>query len=349
MWATVEGWPETYIIRALRCSEGLVQKHMKAARCVMAWGAVQQQKDIVLGKLAGGITAECEADETEVGHWRQDEIHDGKAIKVWYWYVWVGILQRGDPSKFFICELGVSQSRGKPRIPKMKNESWAGIARAAIDDKANIVLHTDSADAYAQVGHPGVVDKRKVNHSQGEFSRSVSVLNNVNDRTTRPALAGTMCIDQEWRRLLEPVPDNLSCKTKESRAAVSMHIRSSQWFRWIRNADRWPSFCQAVGRWTAAHKAPVEEPVVPKEAGEEIGPDLVQSVAGGFAERCSHVDMRSKVRCEQEVHACCVECLDSLCARHYTGVLFQSRCHEHNKFVRCDCLECEWGWPKPEQ
>eukprot|EP00969_Alexandrium_andersonii_P218065 9631267-Alexandrium_andersonii.AAC.1 len=64
-------------------------------------------------------------------------------------------------------------------MPKLKNSQWADVAGRLFEPGTNAVLMTDSCSAYLQVEHPGIVDKHNVNHSEGEYFRSVDALANV--------------------------------------------------------------------------------------------------------------------------------------------------------------------------
>jgi hypothetical protein len=151
---------------------------------------------IFLGASLLKATVDVEADETQVKHWCVETQVDGVTAKTWYWYIWLGVLQRGCPDKFWIRELPLSTSREKARMPKLKNETWAKHASSVFTAESNVVLMTDSCSAYLDVGVAGVVDKHAVNHSEGEYFRSTEVLANVLTRTVRPGMAGTGAIDQ---------------------------------------------------------------------------------------------------------------------------------------------------------
>ena len=119
-------------------------------------------------------------------------------MKSWHWFVVVGVLQRGAPEKFWLSFSGLQSSRGEPRIPPLKNSTWARMAGEAFGkESSGVVLHTYSAGCYQAVSHRAIVDKTKVNHAGKEFVRSCEVLGNVASRAPRAALAGTMAIDQE--------------------------------------------------------------------------------------------------------------------------------------------------------
>ena len=122
--ATVEGWPQAHIVRFLNCSEGFVAKHVLTTWKVMRWDVLQRQAQIKFGCADGSRAADCETDECEIGHWEYEMELDGEVIAVWYWFVIVGSLQRGRPSKFWIEVLGITSSKYKPRMPKLKQESW---------------------------------------------------------------------------------------------------------------------------------------------------------------------------------------------------------------------------------
>ena len=174
-----------------------------------------------------------------MSHWKTFVVEGNETVPVYHWLVWIGVLQRGDPKKFWMQELPVTVSSPEPRIPPLKQSQWVQICNTLFTPDSNIVLQTDSAAAYATVDHVGIVDRHAVNHSKGEFSRSTVVLSSARTRQLRAGMAGTMSLDQEWRRLKEHLPDNLSGRTEKGRHVIAGYFRMAQWLRWHRNADRW--------------------------------------------------------------------------------------------------------------
>ena len=76
---------------------------------------------------------------------------------------------------------------------------------------------TDSAAAYNAVQHDGIKEHHTVNHSEKEFSRSVSVLKDTSSGARRPGCAGTQLLDHEWSVIKQQLPRNLSAKTPQGR------------------------------------------------------------------------------------------------------------------------------------
>jgi len=305
--------------------------------------------------MENGTTVVLEADEAEFGHWSVEEVVDGKIQLVWYWYIWIGVLQRANPDKFWIKALELKTSKETAKMPKLKHEDWAKVCNYLFNKDTKAVLMTDSASAYAAVGHVGIVDKHTVNHSEKEYARSIEFLANTLTRQKLPGMAGTMAIDQEWRRLRECVPDNLSPKTADGRKRIELHVRTAQWRRWHRNQDPWPHFCKAVSAWrdfkrsgAAAEEAEQisEAPAALCDYESEFDHDIdfVPSAAGGLAERCGHIDQDIQARCADEVYTVCPSCFVGLCSRHASGGQWRSMCHSHNKLIACECLQCVWGW-----
>ena len=89
---------------------------------------------------------------------------------------------------------------------------------------------TDSAKAYKEVDHPGIKEKFRVNHSEHEYSRSISVLRNTATGERRPGMAGTQFLDHEWGLLKRDKPlTGLSAKTEEQRQSFDLYVRAGQW------------------------------------------------------------------------------------------------------------------------
>jgi len=205
--------------------------------------------------LPDGDTVDVEADETVVAKYCQTEQIDGAEKLVHYFYVWVGMLQRGCPDKLYLVPAGVTRSVDQGRLPPLRNDFWAGMCEAKLSEESKIVLMTDAASAYRDVGHPGIVDKASVCHENKEFIRSTEVLANTKTRRMRPAMAGTQALDSEWKYLKDRLPNVLSARTSEGRARIDLYIRSEQWRRQRRSEDPWPRFCKAVQDWRVEVRA----------------------------------------------------------------------------------------------
>lgn len=220
-WSWLEDKPATTTARELHLSENTVRELYDMAATVCADNAIRMQKDMVFG-WRGDETTEIEADETCFAKWSVDGA-PGEPQRHFF-YVWVGICQRGDLTKLWLTPLvqsaelpvGVSCCEGERRIPPLREACWRAAATQAGLHKtgANTILMTDSAAAYGAVHLDGVVQHHKVNHSEHEYSRSVEVTANARTGTRRPGMAGTQVIDRTWRSLKETMPHRgVSCKT----------------------------------------------------------------------------------------------------------------------------------------
>jgi hypothetical protein len=128
LWATVEGWTETHLVRFTGLNRSTVAASMGMARKIMAWDAEESQKEISFGGFDNGVTVDIEADESEFGHWceeRRTTPGSGNTIKVWHWFVMLGVLERGNSAKFWLRPLELHHSRHEPRMPGLKNHEWA--------------------------------------------------------------------------------------------------------------------------------------------------------------------------------------------------------------------------------
>lgn len=68
-----------------------------------------------------------------------------------FWYPWVGIVERGNPTTLSLYPMGVTHSTGEPRIPPISSEFWTPLGRAVFPEGANVVQMTDGAQTYLQV------------------------------------------------------------------------------------------------------------------------------------------------------------------------------------------------------
>jgi hypothetical protein len=108
-----------------------------------------------------------------VFHWK--EYVGEPAEVVHYWYVWLGVVQRGDTSKFWLRPVGVTESHGEGRLPPLCGDFWSACCDELFSEDTHAVLLTDSAAAYRERTHVGIVEKHHVNHSEHEYSRSVDI------------------------------------------------------------------------------------------------------------------------------------------------------------------------------
>ena len=150
--------------------------------------------------------------------------------------------------------LGLTASCEEPRLPKLRKADWKDFQADMLKNTPpkSVVQHADCCSAYEFVGHPAVADKTKVDHSGREYVRSCVVLRWPEQNLTDHALAGTMCIDQEWRRIQEKLPDNLSVRSESDKELKLVYVRAAQWKRFHRHSERWECFCEAVKRWREA-------------------------------------------------------------------------------------------------
>ena len=90
---------------------------------------------------------------------------------------------------------------------------------------------------------------------EGEFSRSIEVIADVQTGRKRAGMAGTQYIDRRWRSIQEEIPTGgISCQTASGRERMSLYIRSGQWKTFYGTEDKWPHFCRAMTQWLARHR-----------------------------------------------------------------------------------------------
>ena len=256
-WNCVEGISATSTARQLQADPDLVSGWYQQARRIMRWDALRRQAQIRFG-CRGCQTTDIEADESKFAVFKTV---DDQGVKTWHWLVYLGVRERGDTSKLWLHCVGLKKSEGEPRIPPLPNETWSAAAREVFSEDTNAILFTDGAACYREVRAPGVVQHEWVNHSLKEFARSCTVLNNTEapagaKERTRPAMAGTMTIDHEWKLLKEFMPPRgLSARTAEGRDRIDEYVRQGQWSRVVSTYDRWECFVRAAADWKREEQA----------------------------------------------------------------------------------------------
>ena len=131
-----------------------------------------------------------------------------------YFFVWTGIMERGDLEKLYFAPLigsdplmraGVVYSTAEARVPPLRTEFLLQCLDEAFDENSCAVLMSDSASAYVNLkgGERSIVEEHHVNHSATprENTRSVEVLADVQSQQKRPGTAGTQMVDGCWRKM----------------------------------------------------------------------------------------------------------------------------------------------------
>ena len=90
----------------------------------------------------------------------------------------------------------VAMSEGEDRVPPLSSDFFLQAAReAGLDDpKANIIFNSDLSPGYNNaINLNGVVQHFTVNHSLGEYARSIDIIRDVTQPDKlEPSSAGTM-------------------------------------------------------------------------------------------------------------------------------------------------------------
>ena len=249
-WCCVENVTVTQCCRMLRVGDDLVRRWYRQARAIMADDALHRQARIKFGGR-GPLTTDLEADETCVCSWTTlegppDGAEGPKEI-IYHWYVYMGVVERGNTEFLWLTPVGVTTSRNNPRLPPLEKEKWMAVCSEVFNEETNGVLMTDSAKAYASYKPVGIAEHFTVNHQEKEYSRSVSVLKDTSSGTRRAGMAGTQTLDHEWALLKQDIPlTGVRARTECQRAEVDMYIRAAQWKRQLSTRDRWPAFCEAA-------------------------------------------------------------------------------------------------------
>ena len=108
MNAAVNGVPQTTCVIQTMLSEKVVGDIYRLVRRIKAYDAVKRQGAIRFGRRARGDTTELEADAHVFFSWRQPGAHGQPDIL--FYYVWLGVLQRGALEHFWLHPVGVTQA-----------------------------------------------------------------------------------------------------------------------------------------------------------------------------------------------------------------------------------------------
>ena len=245
----VEGVPQTTAVLLLKADARIVQQAYDSARDVMHFDALRRQKKLVFGGR-GSITTDIEADCSAFLKWK--EVHGDE---VWYYY-WVvlGVMERGRPHTLWLKVLGARYAVGEPRVNPEGDEDWHPVVEELFTETSNCILHADGAPVYKNTHKlsSGIVEVHQVNHQAKEYARSCVCIADVSKKPgepghTRPGMAGTMSIDSEWRRVKKEFPENkLGGRTADGQRRASKYLRCGQWKRMTAREDRWQAFCQAA-------------------------------------------------------------------------------------------------------
>ncbi len=249
-WACVHDCSVTTCCKMLGLSEQVVRDFYATARRIMSADALRKQAAIVFGQLPDNKTCDFEPDEAQFFSW----VDKTGEERVYYFWVWLGVAQRGAPDHLYLKERGITESRGEGRLPPLEPEYWRQVCSEIFNERSNMVQMSDSAVAYTTGPLPtGVVDRHFVNHSRkphAEFARSVEALDDVVTKVTRPAIASTCLIDPTWRRLKAELPKgSVTAKTEAGRLNMTGYIRSGQWKLMLSTYDRWGPFCEAAAAY----------------------------------------------------------------------------------------------------
>ena len=249
-WLCVESVSLTSACNILGCSQAQVQPAYDAARDIMHWDALRRQEKIRYGGR-GSLTTDIEADEAAFLRWKTI---DEQGVHTYHWFVVVGVMERGRPDTLYIEVVGITKSVGEPRVPPLHKERWHELARRLFSEDTNGALMVDGARCYISTASacPGIVEVFSVNHSEGIFARSIECVSDVSKpfddpQRLRPAMAGTQCIDSEWKRMKDELPPTrLKGIFEEGRQRAVKYIRMAQWKRHVYREDRWEAFCAAA-------------------------------------------------------------------------------------------------------
>eukprot|EP00972_Heterocapsa_arctica_P035028 5158000-Heterocapsa_arctica.AAC.1 len=139
----------------LGLSEPTVRSFYVTARGIMAADALRKQEAIAFGELPDNQTCDFEPDEAQFFSWREMEGDE----RVYHYWVWLGVYQRGATGKLWLRERGITTSRGEGRLAPLEPEYWRQVCAEILNEKSNMVCMSDSCLAYRSKPWPvGIVD-----------------------------------------------------------------------------------------------------------------------------------------------------------------------------------------------
>lgn len=240
----------THTCLQLNLHRAVVGSFYSTARRIIAQDAVTRQNRIVFGHL-GSMTVDVEMDESSFTHYSEVVEVNGIQTRRHYYYVWVGVLQRGDMGKLWIHSLGLPHADGdKAPPPPLSDVQRDEVLAACFNEGSNACMHSDMARTYVAASQRqlpcGIVSWDLVNHGEHEYCRSTRLLADVQTQDMRDGAAGTQTLDSTWRFMKRDIPDHCSVKTKESLQEFEEHIRGAQWRRMLSGQDLYAAFCRAA-------------------------------------------------------------------------------------------------------
>lgn len=247
-WNCVVGISLSHTCQQLDLNEKTVGEWYRLARRIMAADALERQSKIRFGRR-GTTTTVIEADETQLFHWSEEVSEQGVSFRRHWWYVWLGVIERGDLTKLYLTPVGLTKSDGeKGAVPPLPMECWQRVCDELFDASTNAILCTDSCLTYKNYDPPSgaFVQKFQVNHSEHEYTRSEEMIVDVETKKKVVQLAGTQTLDHEWSLLKAFLPRSSSCKTQDGRQVMDEYWRAAQWRRMVNTTDLWTAFCRAA-------------------------------------------------------------------------------------------------------
>ena len=149
-----QGWCEgkslTTIARDLNVHNKQASQWIDKALAIVENDMLARQSKMVFGKR-GSLTTDVEVDETCLQMW---SVHEPEQEPTHFFFVVLGIRQRGDMSKFWLrfvaqsddLPLGITSSQGiHRRVPPVSQDFWLACSRDAFHEDSNLIQHSDSA------------------------------------------------------------------------------------------------------------------------------------------------------------------------------------------------------------
>ena len=219
-----------------------IERFFDKIRLHLASYVTLKQDEVLLSD--DGFWSDVEVDEVTL-----TKMDDGSDKKPMSWVQYLGIVRPGHPATLILVPLPVRTTvRRAPGPGPILKSVWQEIANKYVQDKGNIIIHTDSARAYKKVipgtAHTAVVHQVKKVQGvwvQPAFVRTETV--DLPDGSKLRVKAGTQLIDGVWRIIRRDIRDSLRHSRLE---LVDKLVRVSQWRYWNQDRDLYTAMAKTM-------------------------------------------------------------------------------------------------------
>ena len=107
-WNCAVGISLSHTCQQLDLDEQTVGDWYRTARRIMAADALARQAKLVF-RRRGPKTTVLEADETKLRQWSEEVTEGGVTFRRHWWYVWLGVLERGESGQVLLTPCWIGQ------------------------------------------------------------------------------------------------------------------------------------------------------------------------------------------------------------------------------------------------